>query len=162
ENELRLPVALLRMLNQQAAGPETTGLIARYPFDEGQGGDIQSAGPFLLGGGLNPGVTWGTSGTDLEGAIDFDGNGSISFGPSPVLDVGRNDGDFSVCFWIYPRTSGAGEPWRGVLYKGHQDDTGYYRTFSIFLFPNSNQVHYRISTDQNDNDGGNSVQEVRV
>src|SRR5439155_2477338 len=102
------------------------------------------------------------SGTDLEGAIDFDGNGSIGFDPSPVLDVGRNDGDFSVCFWIYPRTSGAGEPWRGVLYKGHQDDTGYYRTFSIFLFPNSNQVHYRISTDQNDNDGGNSVQEVRV
>jgi hypothetical protein len=107
---------------------------------------------------LKDGAKFSDPTTDI-GAVEFDGTGYALFAHRPALKVGDNDRDFSVSFWVYVRDEGqAGGPWRGVLYKGHEDAafTDVNRTFGIWLFPDSNHVLYRISTTTNRDAGGKS------
>src|SRR5437773_10443423 len=79
ESELRLPVAVLRRLNSQAAGPETAGLIFRFTFDKPEGSfpptEFDDDGPFRLGTGiLRNGAKFSDPNTNI-GAVEFDGTG---------------------------------------------------------------------------------------
>lgn len=164
-NDLLPPVALLRQLIPTLK----TGLIFRFPFD-GPGNnspnEFPDEGPHRLGTGiLKAGATFSDPATDTEGAVEFDGTGHAQFSHRPALKVGDNDRNFSVSFWIYVRDAGSlNGPWRGVLYKGHEDATftDVNRTFGMWLFPDSNTVHYRISTTTDHNAGGDSKAAIAV
>ncbi|MCH9740166.1 MAG: hypothetical protein K0U38_04905, partial [Epsilonproteobacteria bacterium] len=70
-----------------------------------------------------------------------------------VLEVGKDNADFALAFWVKLKTGNDGN-WRLVTHKGN--DTGE-RTFAMWLHPDSNKVHYRISTTGSWNDGGDST-----
>ena len=72
-----------------------------------------------------------------------------------ALKLGGDNRDFSLAFWVWPEDQGAGQ-WRGVLFKGTEQPV-VSRTPSIWLHPNENRVHFRISTAAERNDGGDSV-----
>ena len=164
-NDLLLPVALLR----NSMPTRNTGLIFRFTFDNPEGQpplEFPDEGPYLLGTGiLKDGAKFSDPSTNSR-AVEFDGTGGYAlFAHRTSVKVGDNDQDFSVSFWIYVRNTGATNgPWRGVLYKGHEDAafTDVNRTFGIWLFPDSNTIHYRISTTTDQNAGGDSKSTVAV
>lgn len=89
----------------------------------------------------------GAHSLSLDGVNDY-----VIVQNASVLEVGQNNADFSVFFWIYLTADATGS-FRNVFHKG----TDPARTFAIWLFPTDNRLHYRISTTANSNEGGNSV-----
>lgn len=166
-SDLLTPVRILRNVNAaDADAADTAGLIARWTFAElAQGapdGMRDRAGRFGLPGNYRGIGTydqivdrmWGRPGTDMEEAVVLDGNSYVEVGHYAVLEVGKDNRDFSVSFWIYPSDTGNGT-WRQVLYKGEDRvvnevdgsvDVEGNRTFGIWLHERSNRVHFRIST----------------
>ena len=69
--------------------------------------------------------------------------------PSPSLDVGAANRDFTVTMFVRLLRSAEGE-WRSLLYKGRYDQD---RTFSIWFRFDSNRLHARVSTDAYWNEG---------
>lgn len=69
--------------------------------------------------------------------------------PSPSLDVGAANRDFTVTMFVRLLRSTEGE-WRSLLYKGRYDQD---RTFSIWFRFDSNRLHARMSTDAYWNEG---------
>ena len=67
-------------------------------------------------------------------------------------------GDYAMALWFRP-TQGPTGQWRSVTYKG---DAGNQRNFAIYLRPNDMRLHYRISTQDQWNDGGDSAQALLV
>lgn len=58
-----------------------------------------------------------------------------------VLQLGLEDRDFSLSFWIYPLAAPNGQ-WRQVLYKGN--DPGGFVTCGVWLMENDHRVFYRV------------------
>lgn len=83
---------------------------------------------------------------------NFSGTNSLVFAHSSDLELGRDNGDFSVSFYVKLNSEPNGE-WRTLVAKGAFQ----FRSFALFLHPNSNQIHYRFSTNQDFNEGGNST-----
>ncbi len=79
---------------------------------------------------------------------------AIQVNNSPAINVGN--GDFSVTFWLYLKQDYNGS-WRSLLRKTTADNNV---TFTLALYPDSNRVHFRISTTGNMNDGGDSIRSV--
>lgn len=177
-SDLLTPVRILRDAKPtDADAADSAGLIARWTFSElAQGaadGLRDRAGRFALAGIYDDDIgspyvdivarMWGRPGTNFEGAVVLDGisyakvyNSVRKLGVDlnlSVLEVGRDNRDFTVSFWIYPNDTGSGTSWRQVLYKGQE---GVNRTFGIWLYPDANTVHFRIATTGSWNDGGNS------
>ncbi len=73
-------------------------------------------------------------------------------------DIAAIDDDYALAFWYKP-TVGHNGQWRSVLFKGDSSQT---RNFAIYLQPTTNKVHYRLSTDQGFNDGGDSSAELTI
>lgn len=163
-NGLLLPVALLRNTMPLA----NTALSFRFTFDKPEGQpplEFPDEGPHRLGTGILIGGARFSDPKSHTGAVEFDGTGYARFAHRPGLKVGDHDQDFSVSFWIHVNDAGVSNgPWRGILYKGHEDAafTDVNRTFGIWLFPDSNTVHYRISTTTDQNAGGNSTTTIEV
>ncbi|MEO1573974.1 MAG: LamG-like jellyroll fold domain-containing protein, partial [Pseudomonadota bacterium] len=65
-------------------------------------------------------------------------------------------GDYAMSFWFRP-TQGANGLWRSIVFKG---DAANDRNFALYLRPDSMRVHYRLSTADQWNDGGDSVQSL--
>ncbi len=170
-SDLLTPVQILR--NMGLGDPDAidaVGLIARWTFSEiskgAMDGEPSRSGRFAGGlrgfyqvngsnvFGASLGHMLGRPGTPMEEAIVLDGSSSLRVDTTPVLEIGRDNRDFSVSFWIYPTDTGSGT-WRQVLYKGVErvvnDRDGSVevegnRTFGIWLHEQSNRVHFRIST----------------
>jgi hypothetical protein len=169
-NDLLPAVALLR----NSARPNA-GLLFRFTFDKPEGRpplEFPDEGPHRRGTGIlkpdplpaKPGVKFSDPKTNI-GAVEFDGTHYALFGHRAGLNVGDNDQDFSLSFWIYVNDAGIPNgQWRGVLYKGHEDPsfTNVNRTFGVWLYPDRNTVHYRISTTTNHNAGGDSNTPIPV
>ncbi len=159
-NELLPAVSLLRT--------QARGLMLHLPFDFERGQETPDKGPLGLYASLTrPGMI-GQLGTATAGALVVDGNAHANVGGGAALslsELGKENADFSVSFWIYPGIGHNGN-WRAVMYKGHEDAAlsvaTSNRTFGIWLHPDSNQLHYRIGTINNPNEGGESVQEVAL
>jgi hypothetical protein len=169
-SDLLTPIRILRSVTAaDAAAADTAGLIARWTFAElansAPDGLRDRAGRFNLSGrymASAPGRMWGRPGTDLEGAVTLSRDSQIEVPNSPVLEVGRDNRDFSVSFWIHPRDTGSGTK-RQVLFKGHgTGPTNVNRTFAIGL-ASTNTVSFEISTRRGTLrpvigiDGGNSI-----
>ena len=72
--------------------------------------------------------------------------------PKEQLQVGFGGKDFSVAFWMNLKQSHTGQ-WRSIMHKGA---SGRDRTFAMWMRPNDNKLHYRISTTASWNEGGDS------
>jgi hypothetical protein len=140
------------------------GLFAHWRFDEGSGpwahDEMSRDKPSGQGnqGQLVKGATWtdGRSG----GALSVRGLGDhvLVLGNPDLGKVGDSGAHFSVAFWICLRGGPAGK-FRTIIHKGSLDNQ---RTFALFLHPDSNRIHYRISTDQNWNEGSDSQGELML
>ncbi|MEO1416954.1 MAG: LamG-like jellyroll fold domain-containing protein [Bacteroidota bacterium] len=66
--------------------------------------------------------------------------------------LGQGNQDFSLAFWVKVPTNNYGT----FRFLAHKGNTILDRTFAIWLRPTSNQLHFRVSTDEDFNEGGNS------
>ncbi|MBL9134491.1 MAG: LamG domain-containing protein, partial [Verrucomicrobiales bacterium] len=84
----------------------------------------------------------------------FDGvDDTAVIADAPELQLGKDNADFSVAFWLNLQ-QGFNGLWRLLMQKGDGLNS---RTFTFFLWPNANRLHYRLSTTTNPNEGGDSV-----
>ncbi|MCG2690991.1 hypothetical protein L6249_02920, partial [Candidatus Parcubacteria bacterium] len=94
---------------------------------------------------------------DLSAVLSFDGfNDYAQIPDSPILRVGNAGADFAVEFWLYLRQGNTGS-YRSIMHKGGADAN---RTFAMWMRPDDNRIHYRISTTANWNEGGDSIATV--
>src|SRR5690606_17201671 len=122
-------------------GPEGVALgpVGHWTFDELSGNIAADRSGHGNNGVLSGGPVW--DGTFRKrSSLSFDGIDDVVTIPnSPELEVGRADGDFTVACWINLQQSFTGS-WRTIMQKGENGAT---RTFSLYLWPTSNQIHYR-------------------
>lgn len=134
--------------------------VAEYHFDEcvwdGTNTEVKDSG----GNGLHGVAVNGAETNDgkINRSGSFDGSSYVKVNNSSLLEVGKDDSDFTVSFWMKLKEGFTGS-WRNFIHKGN---SGQERTFAMWMRPNDNKIHYRISTTSNWNDGGNSVQALNV
>lgn len=153
-DELRLDA---RALNDREI-VDLAGLVAHWGFAEGLGSTATDLSPYHNDATLGPAPQapqWFSNGSDS--ALAFDGIDDVLTVPhAPTLELGRDNADFSVAFWVRLR-QGATGAWRTILHKGNNLNA---RTPGVFLWPNSNRLYYRVSTSTSWNSGGSSVAEL--
>jgi hypothetical protein len=134
-------------------------LVANWKFDDGTGTLATDASENGNNGELIGGASWTREGK-INGAISFDGEDNyVKVGNSATLEqIGNNGSDFSVAFWIYLREGHTGQ-WRSIMHKGN---TNTERTFALWMRTRENRIHYRISTNANWNEGGDSVNQIEL
>jgi len=71
---------------------------------------------------------------------------------TPALEVGKTGSDFSVTYWVRHTNPFTGA-WRSLIHKGNANTD---RTFAMWMSPSSDQMHSRISTTSNWNEGINA------
>jgi Tc toxin complex TcA C-terminal TcB-binding domain/Concanavalin A-like lectin/glucanases superfamily/ABC toxin N-terminal region len=154
-NQLQLVAEVLREYRRTAPAL----LVGHWTFDQAtltgtQIADQSGTNPATLVGGaaLDPGLADGQ-------AVRFDGTSRYAeIAHSPSLELGRDDGDFSVSFFIQPKQGATGR-WRVIAHKGNTDTE---RTFAIWLHPSDTRLHARISTTEDGNEGLDSATQVAV
>lgn len=130
----------------------TPGPSAHWRFDENFGTSAADASGNVNPGTLQNGPVWDPAGR-LGGCLSFDGVDDIVEVPNSAdLEVGKNNADFTVATWVN-LVENANGTWRALMQKG----AGTNRTFSLFLQPTVNRIHYRVSTFVNWNEGGDSI-----
>ena len=130
-------------------------MLVHFKFDETQGDRaVNSAG--TVPSAAIPGVAW-TAGR-AGGALKSNGTDTMVTLDDSKLELGRNNSDFTVAFWI-KLTDNDVHDWRNLTHRGATDAE---RTFAIWLRPDSNHLHFRITTFANANDGGDSAGELKV
>ena len=72
--------------------------------------------------------------------------------------IGADGADYAVAFWINVGANGTGA-WRSVMHRGASDAE---RTFAIWLAPNDNTLHVRVSTTANFNEGVDATSPLTV
>lgn len=151
----------------QAFQRKVCGLVVHLPMDEPEDAapkdvakDASENGneAFLHGGAVR------LKG-ELAGSIGLEGNAWLEIAhDDATLNLGANDTDFSVSFWFYLR-EGFTHKWRAVMQKGKDDSvtvTNSERTFGIWMMPEDNRIHYRISTENYWNEGSESKAEIAL
>jgi hypothetical protein len=155
--QLLVVAELLREFRETAS---SRLLAAHWSFDPAAitGGTVQdlsrngNSATAVGGLVLEPGPAGGQ-------AIRFDGTARyLQVANAPSLEVGANGTDFSVSFHIRPLQHPNGQ-WRSVMHKGAADQE---RTFAVWLHPDSNRLHARISTTVDWNEGLDSNAELPV
>jgi hypothetical protein len=119
------------------------GLAVCFNFDEKIG--TTAANAAMQGKTADVKATWVPGKKD--GAIKFNGIDEMLTYNDPSLALGK--GDFTLAFWLYLE-KGANGSWRNITHKGFADDQ---RTFAIWMKPEADVLHCRITTLDNGNDG---------
>ncbi len=120
-------------------------------------GDAQDAS----GNGFHGVVSGTTTVAGVHGlALQFDGSNAdeIEIPDDPALRPGANDGDFTVSFWMNLQQNFTGA-WRAITHKGASNSQ---RTFSMWMQPFDNRIHFRISSDESWNIGNDSAHQMVV
>lgn len=95
------------------------------------------------------------------GAVSCSGQADYVEVPhSPALALGEDGSDFSVAFAIYLREGATGQ-FRTLLRKGTATNSNH-RTPGIWLRPNDDTIHFRISTTESLSEGTNSTSELEL
>lgn len=82
----------------------------------------------------------------------FDANAFVKVPHSDSLQLGKDGEDFSLAFWLNLQEKPNGS-YRSIMHKGSQESE---RTFALWMQPNSNRLHFRISTTASSNEGSDS------
>ncbi|WP_143145220.1 LamG-like jellyroll fold domain-containing protein, partial [Arcobacter sp. LA11] len=90
--------------------------------------------------------------------INFNSNSSMVVQNSPELELGKDNSDFTVSFSMYLDIDHTGA-WRNIMHKG---DTNSERGPGIWMHPNTNKIHYTLSSTTNWNNNKNSVAEIEL
>jgi parallel beta-helix repeat protein len=135
-------------------------IVANYPMDKcswsGAENEVEDISSNELHGKAFNGAT--TVDGKLSKASQFDGSNYLKVNTNSLLELGKNNSNFTVTFWM-KLNEGATGSWRGITQKGN---SGSERTFAMWMRPNDNKIHYRISTQNNTNEGGDSTQALNV
>jgi len=131
------------------------GKLAHWPCNN------ETTEPLLkdASGNANDGTVQGAQFTPdgkFFDAITFDGTNYAEVSHSSSLELGKDGADFTVSFWFRLAQDHTGA-WRCIMHKGKST---YQRTFALWMVPWNNQVHFRISTNHNYSEGGNSSTEL--
>ena len=123
--------------------------IVEYRFDEtnwsGTSEDVlDSSDNALHGKAINVQPASGM----LCNAANFDRTNRIEVANNALLDVGDNNADYTVNFWLNPRSITSG--WSNIIHKG---SINFERTFAAWFRPGSSQIHHRVSTTTSSNEG---------
>lgn len=128
------------------------GAAGYWRFDENAGPVAGDASGNANHGALANGPIWDPAGW-AGGSLSFDGVDDIVEVPnSTELELGKTNTDFTVSAWVNLQENATGA-WRALMQKG----AGTNRTFSLFLQPTVNRLHFRVSTVANWNEGGDSL-----
>lgn len=139
-----------------AYGPSVNGLVGHWRFDQTTGTTAFDSSTNALHGTLQYGPQWDREGV-AGGCLAFTTtNHAVSIPNAPVLELGTNNQDFSVAFWLN-LLQGYNGSWRGLLQKAVSSTN---RTPAVFLFHDSNRLHCRVSTVTNWNEGLDSFSSV--
>jgi hypothetical protein len=153
----RHPIPVLRIAVEvmRAHLTHASRIIGAYwQADEDRGTSLSDSSGNGNTGTLGGNAGWRTG--KIGGALDLGGgSASVVIPDSPSIGMGSLGPDFSVTFWIKPREGPAGS-WRRVLQKGADPQ----RTPSVWLHPEDNRLHFRISMDANWNEGGDSTSQL--
>lgn len=123
-------------------------LTGWWRFDEGSGTSAADGSGWGAHGALSGGAAW-TSGA-MGGAVSLDGaDDRVTVPHGAGIDLGAGGADFSVAFWINLRAGATGN-WRAVMHKGAANMQ---RTFGVWMRPESNALHARVSTTASDDEG---------
>ena len=140
----------------------TEALAVHFKFDEHEGNraansapaTATNAGPAPAAEVKSPVWTPGKVG----GALQCDGDNSMVTLEDPTLEPGKANADFTVAFWFCLKAD-KNNNWRVIMHKGATNDE---RTPAMWMPPDSNRVHFRISTFASTNEGSDSNTELRV
>lgn len=160
-NQLRVSLEVLR--KYLATNPVVLAGLWRC-LDE-SGSTLSDASSHATNGKLQAGAVFAVVGD--RKAVRLDGaNARVEIQHVPALEVGKDGADFSVAFWLYLNKGFTAGQYPCIMHKG---STAYERTFAMWIRPDSNRIHYRISCgpfNPNDladvlwNQGGDSTAEV--
>ncbi|MGK0189877.1 MAG: putative repeat protein (TIGR03806 family) [Verrucomicrobiales bacterium] len=148
------PSNLLSVTYTESTGGGTAapGVVAWWAFEEGAGTTASDETGNGNLGVLKSGAQWAAG--RIGGGIAFDGIDAVmEVADSAFLRLGDQNDDYTVAFWV-KLTGGAEGSWRAMIQKA---DNWRDRTFSFFLHPDSERVHYRASTTAAWNSGGDSA-----
>jgi hypothetical protein len=135
-----------------APQPLNNGLVGHWKFDEVIGNRATDSVGSAHGTLIDTEASDWTDGA-IGNSLNLDGGTEkVVINNTSALNVGANNADFSVAFW-FQLEAGPNGQWRSVIHKGN---TGEERGFAIWMHPDSNKLHYRISTSASWNEGGNS------
>ncbi|MEM7012431.1 MAG: LamG domain-containing protein [Verrucomicrobiota bacterium] len=123
--------------------------LVNLPMDEGQGSTTADQSGNNHNGTLSSGVTW-VAGFSGQGIQTNGVNGELRIPHRPALDLGGSVSDFTIGFRARIEAGPTGE-WRALAKKGDSWDE---RAFAIYLAPDTNEITFAASTENNFNEGG--------
>jgi len=162
-SQIRLSIEVLRKYIDNHIFGSLEKQVAYWKFDDdGTSNLVQDSS-----GNNNHGTLAGP--TPVEGKIDggfsFTEDSHVHINNSSLLEkLGKDDGDFSVAFWIFLRRGPRGPGfWRTIMRKGIYDDPvdpPHSHTCSIWLVDENNRIHFTVSTNAEYNEHCNSRDEI--
>lgn len=122
--------------------------LLEYRFDEtswsGTSADVlDTSGNSLHGTATNVQPVSGL----VCNAADFDRSNRIEAANNALLEVGENNADYTVNFWLNPRS--ITNDWSNIIHKGSVDLE---RTFAAWFWLNESRIAQAISTTSNSNE----------
>lgn len=160
-NRLRIPIEVLRAYSSEPQ--QHPMLLAHWRCDEGSGDQLTDSSSYHHSGTLKNGAGWGAG--RLAGAVILDGSNYVEIpGNSAVLELGKENADFSVAFWFCLKEGPTGK-WRGIIRKGNVDNLGgpgSERTFALWMAESEKKITYSITTEKTSNVWNNSTAEVTL
>jgi hypothetical protein len=120
--------------------PPLPALLARWTFDEVIEGTVAD----MTGNGNLGEVKGAVLASGRMGkALSFDGDDYVEVKHTPLLEIGKDNSDFSVAFHVLLREGGSAQK-RTLMHKGGTQDEC---AFGLGLEANSKQIGFRINQD---------------
>ncbi len=117
-------------------------LVGHWPFNETTGNTFADGSPVGRNGTLTPAYRWSSNFTGRQ-YLEFIDNNAAATIPASDLLIGADNADFTIAFWVRPE-QGPNNQWRQLIRKGDIDNDAH-RTFALWLWPDSNRLHARVS-----------------
>ncbi len=153
KNQKKQIVPTSQLFPKSTSAPQPSNFFAHWKLDNDAKDAIGNAHGSLKGGAklLNDAERGKVLSIEREGQ-------HVAVAAKPQLQLGMNNKDFSVAFWMNPKQGKTGR-WRAIMHKGKSNRE---RTFAMWMRPQDNRIHFRISTTASWNEGGDSKAAVAI
>lgn len=156
----------LRVYNRQLTAEEVAdlyGLIGHWRLDEVAGATVVTDetvfgqdGEYLETPALEEESPYPSNA--VRTAVRFEPGDYVQVPAANHLEVGNQNADFSVAYWLQNHRESSGQ-WREVVKK---HSSGHRRTFAMWLYPHDERMYFPISTTNYFSEGAYSVTEFDV